>query len=60
MDLSSTFYMLLQDHFPNLMKSGWPPELVEAALKLPRLPTASFEAAFKTGRDFDATWWYSY
>lgn len=60
MDLGAVVYLLLQDHFPDVMQQGWPTGIQKAAANLPRLPIASFNGAFGAGRIFDVTWWYGH
>lgn len=58
MDFGSVVYVILQDHFSEIVKEGWPPTVLPFVMDLPRLPTEAFTQSFVAKRDFNSTWWY--
>ncbi len=59
MDLPGVVYMILHDHLPNLVDSGWPRGIDENRNRLPRYSTSGFSSSQPT-RTINCSWWYDH
>lgn len=59
MDLAGVIFLLLRDHRPDLVETGWPDNIRKLAKRLPRYPHGVLNQYIKQGQILDCLSWYN-